>query len=155
MLPILMALVAAAGFATSGILARLAGQRIPVLLATAVSVLGSLALAAIPALMLELPSLARISIAGFLWIILLAFVNYPLGRACNFMSISRIGAARASPLFASSPFWSTLLAVIFLGERSHGVVVVGTAAIVAGIILIVTDRRVNELNRSSRRPEAT
>ena len=59
----------------------------------------------------------------------------------NFFAISRIGAARASPLFSSSPLWATLLAVIFLGERPHWVVVVGTLCIVAGAIIIVAERQ--------------
>ena len=95
-----MALVAAAGFALSNILVRLAGRRVAVLTGTGISVLASLALAVIPALVLELPELARIPVAGFLWIVLLAVVNYPLARTLNYASIGRIGAARAAPLFS-------------------------------------------------------
>ena len=107
------------------------------------AVLVSLILATIPALILDLPDLARIPVAGFLWIVLLAFVGYPLAKSSNFASISRIGAARASPLFASSPVWSTILAVAFLGERPNGLIIGGTVAIVAGVILIVTEGRKN------------
>ena len=141
MIPVLMALVAAFAFATGSIFARLAGQRVPVLTGTGVSVLASLSLAAIPALILELPAIARISAAGFLWIALLALVNYPLARTLNYAAIGRIGAARSSPLFSSSPLWSTVLAVAFLGERPNGLIIGGTLAIVAGIVLIVTERR--------------
>lgn len=134
-----MALLAALGFALSGVFVRLAGPRIAVLTGTAVSVVASLTIAVIPAIVLELPALQRISIAGFLWI-LLAFVNYPLGRTLNYASVRRIGAARAAPLFSSSPLWSVVLAVAFLGERPNVMIIAGTVAIVAGVVLIVTER---------------
>lgn len=148
MLPVIMALVAAAGFASGGIFVRLAGRRVAVVTGTAVSVLASLALAAIPALALELRSLAAISVTGFLWIALLALVNYPLARTFNYAAIRRIGVGRASPLFSSSPLWATVLAMAFLGERPNAVMLAGTLAIVAGIILVVTERRSNESSNS-------
>jgi drug/metabolite transporter (DMT)-like permease len=139
MLPVILALLAALGFALSGVFVRLAGPRVAVLTGTAVSVVASLTIAVIPAIVLELPALQRISIAGFLWI-LLAFVNYPLGRTLNYASVRRIGAARAAPLFSSSPLWSVVLAVAFLGERPNVMIIAGTVAIVAGVVLIVTER---------------
>ena len=148
MIPVLMALVAATGFALSAIFARLAGRRIAVLTGAGISVLAALPLAVIPALILDLPDLARIPVAGFLWIVLLAFVSYPLAQSSNYASISRIGAARASPLFNSNPLWSTILAVAFLGERPNGLIIGGTLAIVAGVILIVTEGRRNGTARS-------
>ena len=141
LIPVLMALLAAFWFATGSIFARLAGQRVPVLTGTGVSVWASLLLAAVPALILDLPGFARISMAGFLWIALLALVNYPLARTFNYAAIGRIGAARASPLFSSSPLWSIVLAMVFLGERPNALIIGGTLAIVAGIVLIVTERR--------------
>lgn len=139
MLPVILALLAALGFALSGVFVRLAGPRVAVLTGTAVSVVASLTIAVIPAIVLELPALQRISIAGFLWI-LLAFVNYPLGRTLNYASVRRIGAARAAPLFSSLPLWSVVLAVAFLGERPNVMIIAGTVAIVAGVVLIVTER---------------
>jgi drug/metabolite transporter (DMT)-like permease len=139
MLPVILALLAALGFALSGVFVRMAGPRVAVLTGTAVSVVASLTIAVIPAIVLELPALQRISIAGFLWI-LLAFVNYPLGRTLNYASVRRIGAARAAPLFSSSPLWSVVLAVAFLGERPNVMIIAGTVAIVAGVVLIVTER---------------
>ena len=140
MLPVILALLAALGFALSGVFVRMAGPRVAVLTGTAVSVVASLTIAVIPAIVLELPALQRISIAGFLWILLLAFVNYPLGRTLNYASVRRIGAARAAPLFSSSPLWSIVLAVAFLGERPNVMIIAGTVAIVAGVVLIVTER---------------
>lgn len=154
MLPIIMAVCAAAGFAAGGIFARLAGQRVSVLTGTGMSVVASLALAAIPALALELPALSAIPVTGFLWILLLAVVNYPLARTFNYASVRRIGAARASPLFSSSPLWATLLAYLFLGERPNGVIIAGTMAIVAGVVVIVTEGRGNEKNTSKNKSQS-
>ena len=139
-----MAVCAAAGFAIGGICARLAGQQVSIITGTAMSVVASLALAAIPALVLELPALSAIPVTGFLWIALLAVVNYPLARTFNYASIRRIGAARAAPLFSSSPLWATLLAVLFLGERPNVTIIAGTLAIVAGVVVIVNEGRNSE-----------
>ena len=154
MLPIIMAVCAAAGFATGGIFARLAGREVAVVTGTAMSVVASLALAAIPALALELPALSAIPLTGFLWIVLLAVVNYPLARMLNYASIRRIGAARASPLFSSSPLWATLLAVLLLGERPNGIIIAGTLAIVAGVVVIVTERRIGESPTSKNKSQS-
>ena len=149
MIIVLMALIAAAGFSVSGIFARLASGRIAAITGSAISVVSSLGLAAIPAVFLNLPDLARIPLAGFLWVALLAFVNYPLARTFNFAAIGRIGAARASPLFSSSPLWSLILAVAFLGERPNWVIITGTFIIVAGILVIVTERQSGATRRSN------
>ncbi len=141
MMPVLFALLAAVGFSTGGVFVRLAGGRVSVLTGTGMSVVASLMLATIPALALELPALSAIPVTGFLWIALLALVNYPLARTFNYASVGRIGVARASPLFSSSPLWATLLAAAFLGERPNLLMIFGTLAIVGGIIVIVTERR--------------
>lgn len=139
-----MGLVAALGFALAAIFARMAGRRIAVLTGVGTSVLASFCLALIPALVLDLPDLARIPVAGFLWIVLLAFIGYPLAQTFNFSAIARIGAARSTPLFNSNPVWATILAVAFLGERPNALIIGGTVAIVAGVILIVAEGRKNE-----------
>lgn len=154
MVPIIMAVCAAVGFATGGIFARLAGRQVPVVTGTAMSVVASLMLAAIPALALELPALSAIPVTGFLWIVLLALVNYPLARTFNYASVRRIGAARASPLFSSSPLWATLLAFLFLGERPNGIVIAGTLAIVAGVVVIVTEGRNSESSTSKNKNQS-
>ena len=154
MLPIIMAVCAAAGFAIGGIFVRLAGRQVAVVTGTAMSVVASLALAAIPALALELPALSAIPVTGFLWILLLAVINYPLARTFNYASIRRIGAARAAPLFSSSPLWATLLAVLFLGERPNGVIIAGTLAIVAGVVVIVTEGRTSESRTSNNKSQS-
>lgn len=141
MFPVLMALIAATGFAMNAIFVRLAGRRVSVVTGTATSVVASLSLAVIPALLLDLPFLAEIPIVGFLWIVLLAFITYPLGQTFNYASIRRIGAARGAPLFSSSPLWATVLAIAFLGERPNVLVVAGTLTIFVGIIFIINEGR--------------
>lgn len=144
MLPVLLALFAAIFLASAGICVRLAGQRVGVVTGAAVSVVGSLAVAIIPALALDLPKLTTIPAAGFLWIGLLAVITYPVARTTSYVTIRRIGAARAAPLFGSAPLWAILLAIAFLEERPYAVIIVGAVAIVAGVTLIATDRRAHE-----------
>jgi len=144
MMPVLFALLAAVGFSFGGVFVRLAGGQVSVLTGTGMSVVASLGLALVPALVLELPALSAITLTAFLWIGLLALVNYPLARTFNYASVRRIGVARASPLFSSSPLWATVLAAIFLGERPNLLMIAGTLAIVGGIIVIVTERQAPE-----------
>ena len=56
-----------------------------------------------------------------------------LGRLLNYTSIERLGVPVSATIIGSSPLFSTLLAVLFLGERVALTVLLGTLLIVAGI----------------------
>ena len=56
-----------------------------------------------------------------------------LGRLCNYMSIERLGVAVSATIMGSSPLFSTLFAVLFIGERVAVTVILGTILVVAGI----------------------
>ena len=141
MVAILLALTAAFGFACVGIFARLGSQGISARAGAAISIVPSFVVATIPALILHMPAYFEIPLVGILWIFLLAIINYPLARLFNFTSVSKIGIARATPLFNSSPLFSLVLAITFLGERPNAPIILGTLAIVAGVILVLSERQ--------------
>jgi DME family drug/metabolite transporter len=58
-----------------------------------------------------------------------------LGRLCNYVSIERLGVAVSATIIGSSPLFSTLFAVLFIGERVAVTVILGTILVVAGIAL--------------------
>lgn len=135
-----LALIAAVGFATSGILARVGLQGVNTFTGTLLSLLGSLVVLFTVALVWDAKALFSPPLAAVPWFALAGLVNFVAGRMMNYMSIQRIGVARASPLFSLSPFFAIGIAIVFLGEQVTLLRLVGTGAIVGGIILIVTDR---------------
>ncbi|TET72614.1 DMT family transporter [Candidatus Bathyarchaeota archaeon] len=58
-----------------------------------------------------------------------------LGRLFNYMSIERLGVPVSATIIGSSPIFSTLLAVLFIGERVAPTVLLGTVLVVAGIAI--------------------
>lgn len=67
--------------------------------------------------------------------------NFLLGRFLNYSSISRIGLNRSVPIVSASPVPALALAVLLLGEEINLLLVIGGLTVMAGILLIVTDRR--------------
>jgi uncharacterized membrane protein len=64
-----------------------------------------------------------------------------LGRLLVYVGINRIGAARSSAIMPMGPFSAILLAVILLGERPSGSLLLGAVCIVAGTILLSQQER--------------
>jgi len=61
---------------------------------------------------------------------------FALGTLIYYRGIRSLGLARAYPMVNTFPLFSTLLAVLLLGERPHWLVVVGTIIIVGGVWLV-------------------
>ncbi len=60
----------------------------------------------------------------------------PVIRLFTYAGIFYLGASRGTTLRSSHPLFSTTIAIFFLGERADWWVLLGTIAIVSGIILI-------------------
>lgn len=58
------------------------------------------------------------------------------GRIALFTGIQRIGASRAEPVKASTPFFATIIAIIVLSERMTAEHLVGVLLIVIGVAVI-------------------
>jgi drug/metabolite transporter (DMT)-like permease len=46
--------------------------------------------------------------------------------------------SRATPIFASSPFFAMIIAVLFIGEIINLSILIGTTSIVGGLYLVIT-----------------
>ena len=147
MLAITFALLAATGFGSGAIFARIGLQGMKPGTGTAISLVVSFVLTAILALSIKPSAVFTVPAIAFVWFLILGVVNYPLARYMNYSSVNLVGAARSASLISTAPLFSAVLAIIFLGERPGPLVGVGTAAIVLGSILIVTER-----NRGTTRP---
>ncbi len=132
------AALAALGWGTDAVLARQGLRRLPPALGTFLSLCASVTVCTLLLLILDPGGLGRYPAGGVAWFALIGLVNFLIGRQCNFGATKRLGAARSAAIFATSPLVSILLATLFTGERAVPVLLLGTALIVAGVILVVT-----------------
>lgn len=54
----------------------------------------------------------------------------------TFMGLQKIGTSRSQPLRNSYPLWSTVIAIVLMGERASTAVLLGTLLVVAGVVMI-------------------
>ncbi len=139
-LAIIFSLLAAVGFGSAAVFARLGLQGMKPATGTAISLVVSFVLTAILALSIERSAVFALPAMAFPWFLALGIVNYPLARFMNYTSVNLVGASRSAPIIATAPFFSAVLAIIFLGEEMNLLVGLGTAAIMVGSILIVLER---------------
>ena len=74
----------------------------------------------------------------FFYFVMTGVLNNILGRTFSFVSIKGAGAAKVTPFFATLPLFSTLFAVLLLGERPNIFQVSGICLVAIGIVLITT-----------------
>jgi drug/metabolite transporter (DMT)-like permease len=60
----------------------------------------------------------------------------PIIRLFTYAGIFHMGASRGTTIRGSHPFFSTMIAILFLGERAGVWVIIGTILIVGGVTLI-------------------
>jgi uncharacterized membrane protein len=72
-----------------------------------------------------------------------------LGRLFNYMSIERLGVPVSATIIGSSPLFSTILAVLFIGEEVALTVLVGILLVVAGIAVTRSGESAGSKLRSS------
>ena len=164
MLGVLLALCAAASWGTDAVLARQGLRRMPPAFGTLVSLCASVVGAVVVALLFDREHLLGYPPAAFAWFALIGLVNFLGGRQCNYEAVKRLGAARATPIFAASPLVSIALSLlpvvvvtpissafplftvvlVRLFLRGHETVnrrtVLGALCVVAGVILVTLTR---------------
>ena len=141
MLGVILALLAAAGFAGGAIFARTGLQSTKPTTGTLVSVVASFVVAGTIAVAYEPSAFVGLAPIAFLWFLVIGILDYPVARLSNFTSVSMIGAARSQVFVGTQPLFAAGLAVLFLGERPGWPIVVGTVAIVAATGFIVSERQ--------------
>lgn len=134
-----LALAAALGFALARVVLKRALPHTTPLTAVVVSIVFTgTVLWIVAALTAPLSQFATTAV----WPFVIAGLLAPgLARLLVYVGIDRIGAARSSAIMPIGPFSAILLAVVFLGERPSGSLLVGAACIVAGTILLSQQER--------------
>ena len=77
---------------------------------------------------------------AFLWFLLSAFINFPLGRLLNFTGVSLVGVSKSAPIVGSSPLFATVLAISVGGESINAMIALGTVSIIGGLVLILSQK---------------
>ncbi|MEX2599424.1 MAG: DMT family transporter [Dehalococcoidia bacterium] len=138
---ILLALLATLGWGASDVFARKAMRRISpravtVAMAGLIAVFLAFAIAVTDGLgvLLQLPWYAYVLTA------LMGFLAYVGGQYMYLLGMQRAGLAIAAPILSTVPLVSVFLAVALGGERPNAPTVAGAIIIVAGILLVITDR---------------
>lgn len=80
--------------------------------------------------------LAHATAAGVLWFLAAGVVHFFCGWTCLNLSQARIGAARTSPLTATTPVFGAAIAALTLGEYPGALAWLGIAMVVAGAIAV-------------------
>ncbi|MDP3064435.1 MAG: DMT family transporter [Chloroflexota bacterium] len=135
---IAFAFTSAVLWGSSAVINRLGLLRMPSVVGAFISMLVSLVLIMTLALIFDFHELVSVPAVAFGWLALLGVLNFLVGRYMNMSSIRMAGSSRATPVVSISPLFAATFAFIFLGERPTAMVIVGTLAVIGGIILIVT-----------------
>jgi drug/metabolite transporter (DMT)-like permease len=64
-----------------------------------------------------------------------------IGQTLGYIGMERLGVARSSPIVNTSPLFSSVLAVIFLGEVWVPQNILGTCLVIAGVIVLSSRNR--------------
>lgn len=139
-LGIVLAITSALCWGGGAIFARLGLQNIKATTGTLISVVSSLLVVAVLALLLNFDEVRRLSLTALWWFGVTGVLSYTLGRRFDYSAIKYIGATRATALVASAPLFAMFLAVALIGERVNSLIVSGTLIIVAGVYLVVTSK---------------
>ena len=137
---IILSLGAALGFGTAAVLARSGMQNIGSTSATLVSVASSAIITMTVAFIFHTPEILALTAGTFLWFLLAGAINFPGGRLMNFTAIRLIGASKATVVISTSPLFAATFAVFLTDESLNLLVGLGTAAIMGGVILVVTQK---------------
>jgi drug/metabolite transporter, DME family len=86
-------------------------------------------------------SLEAVGAKGIAYFAAAGVVGTLAGRLLRFVAIEKVGASVASAVTNLNPFISTGLAILLLGEHVTPAILLGTAVIVAGTILLSTTGR--------------
>ncbi len=135
---IVLALVALAGFSANVMVARVGGARVPINTGYLVAVSVNVAFAAM-LLIGELavrPQPLHWSARGTLLFALAGFFSTYLGRWFMYESVARLGPAKTSAFQVSSPLFTFLIALVFLGETLTVQALAGMVATALGLLLI-------------------
>ena len=140
MLGVLFGLSAALGFGIAAVFARVGLQDIKATTGTLVSLVVGTIITMALAFVFHTDAILKLAGVAFLWFLLSAFINFPLGRLLNFTGGSMAGVSKSAPIVGSSPLFATMLAISIGGESINTMIAIGTLSIIGGLAMILSQR---------------
>ncbi|MCH8309514.1 MAG: DMT family transporter [Chloroflexi bacterium] len=140
MLGVILGLSAALGFGVAAVFARVGLQDMKPTTGTLVSLVVGTAITMALAFIFHAQAIFDLAGVAFLWFLLSAFINFPLGRLLNFTGVSLVGVSKSAPIVGSSPLFATVLAISVGGESINAMIALGTVSIIGGLVLILSQK---------------
>jgi transporter family protein len=141
MFAILLAVLAALSWGFSAVFVRSGLRHVQTALGTLISLTAGLVFTAVLVLIFQLDDALHASREAILLFGLIGILNFPIGRFFNYMSMSRLGVGRSTPILASAPLFAVVIAVVFTGEQLTLATAAGTALIIGGVYVTLTGSR--------------
>ena len=139
-LGILLGFLAACGWGSAVVFAKIGLRSVPTGAGTLVSLWAGFVFLLVTIVCLnQLQDLMFVNFRSLCLMALLGIITYPIGRFCNYMGITYIGVSRATPIVATNPLIATIWAITLGGEQIHLLTGIGTLAIISGISLILSE----------------
>ena len=138
MVGVLLALCAAAGFGATAFFARLSIQHVRPTTGVIVSLIVGAAATSVFAVAMDGANLLSLGWIAFALIFLAGIASFVCGRLFNFISVSKIGVSKSSPVVGASPLFAVTMAVLIASETPNLLIITGAAAIVVGVAVVVS-----------------
>lgn len=138
MVPIALAMVAAASWGFSAVLVRSGLRDLSAVVGTMVSLISALIFTLALVLVFQPGDLLDLSVKAVVMFAIIGILNFPMGRFFNYLSMSHLGVGRSTPILASAPLFAVVGAVLFTGESIEAATVGGIALILGGLYLTLT-----------------
>ena len=138
---ILLAMLASFGWGAGDVFSRKAMYHVSAAAVTlGMVILTVVTLAVVTALAGGLSVLAELPWWVYALTALMGFFAYIGGQFLYLAGMERAGLTIVAPIIAAAPLFAVVMAVTLGGERPSPLNLIGAAVIVAGVILVVTDR---------------
>jgi uncharacterized membrane protein len=137
----ILAVLAAASWAAGAVVARLGMRNMGPTTATFISLVSGFVVTLAIALVMDAGAIFAVSMGTIGMFAVLGAIQFPIGRFLSYNGIRLAGVAPASAILGSSPIVAASLALIFLDEELTIPVIMGILAVVAGLAIVVSERR--------------
>lgn len=156
LLGVIFALFASISWAVGAVFARVGMRQVSSTLGTLISLMAGFTVISAIALIIDFDAVFSVSSTTLLWLALLGFIQFPVGRFLHYSGIRLAGVGPASTAAGSAPLFAAVMAIVFLGEQMTYPLAVGTVAVVGGLALVMSSAHTQGLPQdpSSARPSS-
>lgn len=137
----ILAVMAAAAWASGAVVARLGMRTMGSTTATFISLVSGFVVTLTIALAMDFRAVFAVSLGTAGMFAIVGSIQFPIGRFLSYNGIRLAGVAPASAILGSSPIVAAGLALVFLSEELTVTVVIGILAVVAGLAVVVSEKR--------------